>query len=372
MSEDAPDARDLRFMRAALSLGRRWLGTTAPNPAVGAILVRKGVVVGRGATRSGGRPHAEIEALRQAGENARGATLYVTLEPCSHHGRTPPCAEAIIAAGVSRVVSALEDADSRVSGEGHRKLREAGISVEVGLCEEEARRANLGHILRVTRGRPMVTLKIAETADGFAAGGDHDPRLRITGLAANHRVQIMRAQHEAIMIGAGTARADDPLLTVRLPGMEDRKPLRVVLDTQASLSLRSRLVATARVWTTLVIAGEGAPESAVQSLRDAGVEVEQVALEARTVNLAAALRVLGARGLTRVLAEGGPTIASRLILQALADEVVLLRGPMPLARPGLDALSPEARRALADKTRYERGDCGFAGADARESFERIA
>ena len=176
-------------------------------------------LVGRGVTAPGGRPHAEAVALAEAGEAARGATIYVTLEPCSHHGATPPCADAIVAAGVARVVAALEDPDARVAGRGFARLRAAGIAVEVGVGEAQARRDHLGHILRVTVGRPMVTLKLALTADGYAAGDEHDPRLAITGEAANGAVQVMRSLHDAIMIGVGTARDDDPLLTVRLPGV---------------------------------------------------------------------------------------------------------------------------------------------------------
>src|SRR3954451_6954122 len=218
-------AEDADFLSAAWALGGRALGRAPPNPAVGAVVVRDGVIVGRGWTRDGGRPHAETEALDDAGQAARGATLYVGLEPRSHYGKTPPCADAIIAAGIARVVSALEDPDPRVAGRGHARLRAAGIEVATGIGAEEARRANLGHILRVTQGRPMVTLKLAETADGFAASANaHDPRLMITGQAANNRVQMMRALHDAIMIGAGTALGDDPLLTVRLPGLDKRSP----------------------------------------------------------------------------------------------------------------------------------------------------
>lgn len=223
---------DEAFMAAAIALGRRELGATAPNPSVGALVVRDGVIVGRGWTRAGGRPHAETEALRDAGEQARGATLYVSLEPCSHHGVTPPCAIAIVAAGVAQVVSALDDPDPRVAGRGHALLREAGIAVTTGVLSEAALRANLGHILRVTEGRPMVTLKLAETADGFAADAVGRPRLMITGPAAGNVVQNMRATHDAIMIGSGTAHADDPRLDVRLPGLAGRRPLRVVLDTR--------------------------------------------------------------------------------------------------------------------------------------------
>ena len=226
--------------------------------------------------------------IMDAGEKARGATIYVSLEPCSHFGRTPPCAQTIISSGIARVVSALEDPDLRVAGRGHKMLRDAGIEVSEGVCAHEARRANLGHILRVSQKRPMVTLKLAETADGFAAGGAHDPRLAITGAAANNSVHVMRAMHDAIMVGAGTVRADDPLMTVRLPGLENRRPLRVVLDTGLSISPRSRLVATAREFPVLVICGPKASPDAQAELESHGVQV--VALPPRRRRPARSLR----------------------------------------------------------------------------------
>ena len=266
-------ASDLRFMQAAIRFGRRALGTTSPNPSVGALVVLDGVVVGRGLTCPGGRPHAETEALRDAGELARGATMYVSLEPCSHTGLTPPCAQAIIDAGINRVVTGAGDPDPRVAGRGHAMMREAGIEVVTGVGADEARQANLGHIMRVSSGRPVVTLKLAETADGFAAGDIHDARLMITGQAANHKVQIMRASHDAIMIGAGTARADDPLLTVRVPGLEGRNPLRVVLDGNLSLPVTSRLAATSGKLPLLLFCTEQASAEARKVLEEAGAEV---------------------------------------------------------------------------------------------------
>jgi diaminohydroxyphosphoribosylaminopyrimidine deaminase/5-amino-6-(5-phosphoribosylamino)uracil reductase len=343
---------DLRWMEAALNLGSRSLGLAAPNPAVGAILVKDGAVVGRGATAPGGRPHAERIAIAEAREAARGATLYVTLEPCSHFGASPPCVDAVIAAGVARVVSAMEDPNPLVGGEGHARLRAAGIAVSVGVGADQAAHDHLGHILRVTAGRPCVTLKLAETADGFASAGANDARLRITGPIADLRVQVMRSTHEAIMVGVGTALGDDPALTVRLPGL-DRKPLRVVLDTHLRLPERSRLAATAGELPTLVIAGETAPEDAAHRLQDQGVMVERVPLDtAGHVDLAHALRALAARGITRVFSEGGPKVASRLIALGLADEVALITADKPLGRPGVAALDPEARTALADGSRY--------------------
>ncbi len=367
-----PTQDDVRYMRAAIALGRRWQGLTSPNPSVGSLVVRDGVIVGRGATRPGGRPHAETVAIMDAGEQARGATLYVSLEPCSHFGRTPPCAQAIISAGIKRVVSALEDPDLRVAGRGHQMLRDAGVEVVAGVCADEARRANLGHILRVSQKRPMVTLKLAETADGFAAGAEHDPRLAITGPAANNCVHVMRAMHDAIMVGVGTARADDPLMTVRLPGLEDRRPLRVVLDTELKLSPRSRLVATAGEAPLLVICGPRAPGESQARLEDAGAQVVHCRLGADgRLDLLAALRLLSERALTRVFSEGGPAVASHLIAAGLVDELVLFTNQRPLGRAGTPALSVAARAATADTGRYRLIEDARLGPDRLRRFERI-
>ena len=364
-------AEDERWMGAALAFGRRSLGLAAPNPSVGALLLDKGVVVGRGVTVPGGRPHAERLALDEAGEAARGATLYVTLEPCSHHGVTPPCAEAVVAAGVSRVVCALDDPDPRVAGRGLALLRHAGVELLVGPGAATARRDHRGHILRVTRGRPMVTLKLARTADGYAAGDEHDLRLAITGQAANLRVQVMRATHDAIMVGVGTAIADDPLLTVRLPGV-DQRPLRVVLDSRLRLPVASRLCATAREYPTVVLTTLAASSESEALLRARGVEVARLdAGSEGQVDLQQALRWLGARGVTRVLSEGGPTVAARLLLAGLADEVVLLTAIKPLARPGLPALPPDAYAALEDASRWAEGETAVYGSDEMRRWERL-
>jgi diaminohydroxyphosphoribosylaminopyrimidine deaminase/5-amino-6-(5-phosphoribosylamino)uracil reductase len=367
------DLADIRLMSAAIAYARRGLGVTAPNPSVGSIIVKDGVIIGRGATQPGGRPHAETVALADAGEAARGATLYVTLEPCSHHGVTGPCANAIVQAGVKRVVSAIEDPDPRVAGKGHAILRQAGIDVRVGVCAEAARRGNLGHILRVAQGRPMVTLKLAETADGFAAGASaHDVRLMITGQAANNRVQIMRALHDAIMIGAGTALGDDPLLTVRLPGLEKRSPLRVVLDTHLRLPLRSRLVATAGERPVLVIAGEGASATARMALEEQGVIVEIAPLGANGhIDLPSALSLLAQRGVTRVFSEGGPLVAAALIEAGLVDDVFIIRGEKPFGRPGVPSLDALSRARLADPLRFRAVDPVQLGADRLTHYERI-
>jgi diaminohydroxyphosphoribosylaminopyrimidine deaminase / 5-amino-6-(5-phosphoribosylamino)uracil reductase len=362
---------DARFMAAAVNLARRGLGRVAPNPAVGALVVKAGCIVGRGFTGDCGRPHAEVLALEQAGAAAMGATLYATLEPCSHHGRTPPCADAVIAAGIARVVSSIEDPDPRVGGSGYRRLREAGIEVETGVLAEAALRANLGHVLRMTQGRPMVSLKLAETADFYAAGPHGAPRLTITGTPANARVHMLRAMHDAVMVGSGTAIADDPMLDVRLPGLESSKPLRIVIDSHLSLPPTAKLAVTARDHPTLVIAGESVSIDAAARLVDEGVEVERVAESAGHVDLAAALAFLGARGLTRVFCEGGPHLATALIAQNFADEVMLFRSDKLLGHAGLPTLDAASRATLADAARYRLSENDRIGADSYLRYERV-
>ena len=365
-------AEDERFMRAAISLARRGLGQTSPNPAVGALVVRDGVILGRGWTQKGGRPHAEPLALAEAGAAAKGATLYVTLEPCSHHGKTPPCAETIVAAGIARVVSAVEDPDSRVAGRGHALLAAHGIAVTHGVLAHDARRANLGHMLRVTQNRPMVTLKLAETADGYVAGTAHDPRLSITGAAANAQVNVARAMHDAIMVGIGTVLADDPLMTVRLLGLEESQPLRVVLDTHLAFPLNSRLAETARDVPVLVITGPESSATKAHDIRQTGVEVVHVGLDSSGhVDLQQCLALLAERGLTRVFSEGGPRVAERLIALGLADDIVLYTSVKPLGRAGVSALSPAARASLADPLHYFLAETGMVGADRRRCYERV-
>src|SRR5262252_11125489 len=269
---------DQRFMSLALALGRRGLGNTWPNPSVGAVVVwhdgAEAVIVGRGWTQSGGRPHAETEALRRAGPAARGATLYATLEPCSHQGKTPPCTDAIIAAGIARVVSAIEDPNA-LAGRGHALLRECGIAVHVGVGAAEARRAHAGHNRRVCDHRPHVSLKLAVSADGKAGLADRKP-VSITGEAARARVHLMRAMNDAILVGVGTALADDPQLTCRLPGMAAFSPVRVVLDAGLRLPVTGALVRSAPETPVWVIADERAPAEAEAVLVARGVEVFRI------------------------------------------------------------------------------------------------
>ncbi len=362
---------DARFMSLALALGRRGLGNTWPNPAVGAVIVRDEtgtpVVVGRGWTQPGGRPHAEIEALRRAGEAARGATMYVTLEPCSHHGKSPPCADAIIAAGIARVVSALEDPNPEVAGAGHARLRAAGIAVEVGLGAEEARRAHAGHIRRMVDGRPHVTLKLALSADRKVGAAGRRP-VAITGEAVRARVHRMRAMNDAILIGIGTARADDPQLTCRLPGMAQFSPVRVVLDARLRLPVGSTLAKTARETPVWVVTGTETSDAAAQALRAQGVDVLHAPTRAGRLDLAAVLRLLAERGVSRLMVEGGPTVAASFVAADLVDEAVLFHSAKVLGPDGIDALEGLAVEALTGRMTLLGREP--VGEDTVELFER--
>ncbi len=332
-------ADDIRHMRHALSLAARGLGRVAPNPAVGCVIVsQSGRVAGRGWTQPGGRPHAETVALAQAGASARGSTVYVTLEPCSHHGQTAPCAEALIAAGVGRVVAALLDPDPRVNGQGFAKLQAAGIPVTTHICEADARALNAGFLILQSEQRPLVALKIAESADGFVADDNGKSRW-ITSEAARRHGHLLRAQHEVIMVGIGTVLADDPLLTCRLPGLQHRSPVRAVLDTKLRLSPASQLARTARDERVIVFTAE---ESGGDELSALGVEIVRGRKDAQgRLELDSVMTHLAAK--TRILVEGGPTLNAALLNQGLADIVHIYRAPILLgegSRSALGVLDP--------------------------------
>ena len=362
---------DERFMRLAIALGARHLGLTWPNPAVGAIVVDESglqpVILAQGTTQPGGRPHAERVALEMAGSRARGATLYVSLEPCSHHGVTPPCIDAVREAGIARVVTALEDPDTRVSGRGHAILRQAGVEVLCGILAHEATRAHRGHILRVTQGRPSVMLKLARTADGFAARRDGG-RLMISGPRSNARTHLIRARHDAIMVGIGTVLADDPLLTVRLPGLEARSPVRVVVDSALRTPPGAQIVRTAGEVPTWIVAAEPAPAEAEHRLVAAGAEVMRVGARDGRVDVEEALRLLAARGITRVFSEGGPHLAEAMIAADRVDELATATSCQALGEEGFPALGPQLTRALAE--RFVRVACEDLGPDCLELYER--
>ena len=368
-TETTTNADDLRFMRLALDLGRRGLGRTAPNPAVGAVIVKDGVIVGRGWTQDGGRPHAEVEALKRAKRAAHGATMYVTLEPCSHHGQTPPCADAVIKAGIARVVSALEDPNPDVAGQGHARLRDRKIAVDVGLMADEARRAHAGHIARVTQGRPRVILKLAVSADGKAGLAGRKPA-PITAEEARQRVFLMRAQNDAILTGIGTVLADNPQLTCRLPGLSERSLIRVVLDAQLRTPLSLAVISTVREWPTWIVCSENASAVAQDILEQKGVRVFRVAEANGKLDLDAVLKTLNAEGITRLMVEGGPTVAAGFVAAGLVDEVALLRGANDIGAGGIDPLEGMPLAALTEGMTALGSET--LGPDTLELYERSA
>jgi diaminohydroxyphosphoribosylaminopyrimidine deaminase / 5-amino-6-(5-phosphoribosylamino)uracil reductase len=361
---------DRRFMQLALTLGRRGLGRASPNPAVGAVVVKDGVIVGRGWTQAGGRPHAEPEALKRAGDAARGATLYVTLEPCSHFGKSPPCADAIIAAGISRVVASIEDPNPEVAGQGFAKLRAAGITVDIGLGSAEATHDHAGHIRRIRDKRPHVILKLAVSSDDKIAASGHQP-VAITGEAARVRVHLLRAQSDAILVGIGTVLADDPLLSCRLPGMEARSPVRVVLDRALRISGAGRLVHSARQTPLWVMTSETSEAAAAARLGAAGAQVIRVHATAHGLDLPAVLHTLSERGITRLMVEGGARIASSFVAGSLVDEIWLLRGPGTVGADGVPALDAMPLSAITQSPTFKVRASEMLGKDSLTIYDRL-
>ncbi len=339
-------AEDRRFMRMALALGTRNLGRTWPNPSVGCVIVREGRVVGRGWTAPGGRPHAETEALRRAGGRARGATVYVTLEPCAHWGRTPPCAEALAEAGIARAVVACIDPDPRVNGRGLARLREAGIRVEEGCLEDLAKRQHLGLYRRILEGRPMVTLKLATSLDGrIATASGHSQW--ITGERARAFAHLLRARYDAVMVGSGTVLADDPDLRCRLPGLEEASPVRVIADRRLRFPPDASMLATASDVPIWIYTREGADPGAIERLRARGAEV--IPLSEPCV--AKLLADLAGRGITRLLVEGGGTLAGALLRAGVADRLWLAQAPMLLGGDGRAAVGGLALARVGEAPR---------------------
>lgn len=323
-------------MAAAIRLSRKNLGLTATNPSVGTLIVKDGVIVGRGVTALGGRPHAEAEALAEAGELTRGATAYVTLEPCAHHGRTPPCAEALVTAGVARVVGGASDPDPRVSGKGYAILRAAGIQVVESVLAETAADQMRGYLTRSVKKRPEVILKLAVSANGMI-GKRGAGQVAVTGGVARAQVHLMRAEADAILIGVGTALADDPELTCRLPGLENRSPARIVLDSQARLPLGSKLVAGAREVPVLLATAPDADAERKAALEEVGVRFLAAELFQERVALPELLEDLAAQGMSSVLVEGGAEVARAFLAEKLVDRIALFTGPGTIGVDGVPA-----------------------------------
>jgi diaminohydroxyphosphoribosylaminopyrimidine deaminase/5-amino-6-(5-phosphoribosylamino)uracil reductase len=323
-------------MALALSLGRRGMGNCWPNPAVGCVIVQSGRIVGRGWTQPGGRPHAETEALAQAGDRARGATAYVTLEPCAHHGATPPCAGALIAAGVARVVAPLADCDPRVAGQGFAMLRDHGIEVSTGVLAEPAARDHAGFFLRNQQGRPMLTLKLATSLDGRIATATGHSQW-ITGPQARRAVHAMRARHDAVLVGAGTARADDPSLTVRDLGIA-QQPVRVVASRHLDLPLLGKLARSAATLPLWLCHGPGTDVERMRAWEGLGARLIPCAVRAGQLDGADMLRQLGRAGLTRVFCEGGGSLAASLLGADLVDDLALFSAGLAIGAEGLPAV----------------------------------
>jgi len=364
------EAGDEHHLRAALRLAARGLGQVWPNPAVGCLIVNNDRIVGRGWTQPGGRPHAETEALKAAGGAARGATAYVTLEPCAHHGQTPPCCDALIDAGISRAIVALEDPDARVRGRGLAALRNAGIAVVSNLCAEEAAELNAGFLCRIEKGRPLVTVKLATSLDGRIATHTRESKW-ITGEVARARAHLLRATHDAAMIGVGTAIADDPALTCRLSGLQRRSPIRIVVDGNLRLPLTSQLVRTAKhIPTWLVTLGDGNLERR-RVFADCGVEIIPVHHGPGGMpDLIEALRLLAERGLTRILVEGGARLAASLARGDLIDRVAWFRSATMIGGDGIPAVEAFGLEKLAAQPRFRRIGQMTLGEDTLETFAR--
>lgn len=361
---------DKKYMAVALNLGARMLGQVAPNPSVGCVLVKDGRIIGRGVTQKGGRPHAETEALNCAGAEASGATAYVSLEPCSHHGKTGPCAEALIKAGIKRVVIAQEDPDPRVSGKGVAMLKAAGIEVVVGVLEDEAEFIQEGFLKRVKHGRPLFTLKLATSLDGRIALSTGESKW-ITGELARAAVHRLRASHDAVMVGIGTVLADNPELTCRLSGMENTHVVRVVVDRQLTIKLDSKLVEGAKLDPTWIITREKRDTSKAEALEKKGVKVIPVPSDdVGYIDLRVAARKLGEEGLTRVLVEGGAYLAAAMLKDDLIDRLEWFTAPRLIGGDGKEGLKALGLDNLQQTPRFRPIFSRQMGDDRLESFVR--
>lgn len=360
---------DARFMRIAQVLGRRGQGNTWPNPAVGCVIVSGGRIVGRGWTQPGGRPHAEPQALAQAAGAAKGATAYVTLEPCAHHGRTPPCAEALIAAGVTRVVIACDDPDTRVSGRGLAMLRAAGIEVQSGVMTPECARDLAGYFSRVTQGRPEILLKLATSFDGRIATASGQSRW-ITGAQSRRAVHAMRSRHDAVMIGGGTARADDPMLTVRGLGVT-HQPVRVVVSRRLDIPTDSRLARSARDVPLWLLHGAEAEGKAIADWESLGARTILCPSGASGLDMRAAMQALGSAGLTRVFCEGGGELAASLLRAGLVDRLASFTAGLALGADGRAGVGALALDGLDAAPRFELEELRPIGGDALSLWRRV-
>ncbi len=367
-------ADDSDLMACALRLAARGVGSTMPNPSVGCVLYRpdlgpSGAIVGRGWTQPGGRPHAEAEALERAGELAKGATAYVTLEPCAHKGQTPPCASALAAAGVSRVVVSITDPDPRVRGGGIRILEDAGVRVDSEVCAEQGERLLAGYLKRNMDDRPLVTVKVATSLDGKIALHDGQSQW-ITGSLARARAHLLRARHDAIMVGVGTLTEDDPELTCRLPGLENTSPIRIIADGRLRSPLTSKLFATAHDTPTWIVTADSAPEERKRAFADLGVNVLEVGPDkGGNPDMREALSKMANLGLQSLLVEGGGRLISSLMLEGCVDRVAWFRAPKVIGGDGVPAVAGLGLHDLEAAPRYDRVAVEEVGNDILETYE---
>lgn len=355
-------------MALALALGRRGQGNVWPNPAVGCVIVKDGRIIGRGWTQPGGRPHAETQALAQAGSDAQDATAYVTLEPCAHHGKTPPCAEALIDAGIARAVIAMADSDPRVDGAGLDILRAAGVDVALGEGAEQARRDHAGFFMRTEVGRPLVTLKLANSFDGRIATGTGESQW-ITGPEARRAVHGMRLRHDAVMVGGGTARKDDPSLTVRDMGVA-HQPARVVVSRRLDLPLMGQLARTAKETPVFICHGADADAALMQTWRDLGATLLPCAARGMRIDPWDMLQQLGAQGLTRVFCEGGGALAASLIDADVVDELTGFTAGVVIGAEGLPGIGAMGLAKLSTAPRFTLQSTKAVGADVMHHWVR--
>ena len=366
MTQDA--ARDARFMALALSLGRRGQGRVWPNPAVGCVIVKADRIIGRGWTQPGGHPHAETEALKQAGPEAQGATAYVTLEPCAHHGQTPPCAQALIDAGIIRVVAALTDSDDRVDGRGLEMLRAAGVAVTTGVLEAEAREDHAGFLSRVEQGRPVLTLKLAQSFDGRIATGTGQSQW-ITDAPARRIVHAMRSRHDAVMVGGGTARKDDPSLNVRDLGVT-HQPTRIVVSRRLDLPLMGKLARSAADIPLILCHGKDADATLVRTWRDLGATLLPCAVRGGHLDPVDVLQQLGTQGLTRIFCEGGGALAASLLEAELVDTLVGFTAGVVIGAEGLPGIGALGVSQLARAPRFSLQSTQAIGPDILHIWTR--
>jgi diaminohydroxyphosphoribosylaminopyrimidine deaminase/5-amino-6-(5-phosphoribosylamino)uracil reductase len=372
--EDDNDVVNLAYsthMDSALNLARRGLGNTWPNPAVGCVIVKNDRVVGRGWTQSGGRPHAETEAVRNAGQETLGSTAYVTLEPCNHYGKTPPCTEALIGAGVKKVVIASLDPDSRVSGSGLKRLEDAGIIVELGMAKSEANKINQGYFLRVKDFRPFITLKIATTLDGKIATRSGASEW-ITGELSRKTVHKLRATHDAVMVGSGTALIDNPSLVCRLPGVENKHKLRVILDGRLRLPENGILAQTAKKIPVLIFTVSGSKDKSekIKRLESLGVTIVIFEKNDPRLDIRNVMAEVSAHGITRLLVEGGGSLAASLLANDLVDELAWFRAPSIMGDDGLSSVAALGLDELEKMTSYSRQSLTILGNDSLEMLAR--